>query len=215
MLIWSKIIASQSVCKNSAQSINSFSRFKGLMNWPNPFLTKPTQKSLKWPSTFLNLYQHAKNQFIPWIHFWDTANFRVPWPDRPHPFLAIPTQKIFDQFLIYVNLYRHAKDQDFFNLFWRYGWLKNTAIWLNENILAHISQILNLCRNIANNINFHYRTNSVKINDNFSINSKNHVFGPFLVQFLYFGGKNFSGKSGSLMHNFIWVSSTMPKLRKN
>ena len=108
-----------------------------------------------------------------------------------------------------------CKRPGFFYLFWRYGWLKNTAIWLNENILAHISQIFNLCRNIANNINFHYRTNSVKINDNFSINSKNHVFGPFLVQFLYFGGKNFSGKSGSLMHNFIWVSSTMPKLRKN
>ena len=27
------------------------------------------------------------------------------------------------------------------------------------------SQIWDLCRNIANNINFHYRTNSVKIND--------------------------------------------------
>ena len=27
------------------------------------------------------------------------------------------------------------------------------------------SQIWDLCRNIANNINFHYRTTSVKIND--------------------------------------------------
>ena len=28
----------------------------------------------------------------------------------------------------------------FINLFWRYGWLKNPAIWLAENILAHISE---------------------------------------------------------------------------
>ena len=27
----------------------------------------------------------------------------------------------------------------FIDLFWRYGWLKNPAIWLAENILAHIS----------------------------------------------------------------------------
>ena len=26
---------------------------------------------------FLNLYQYAKNQFIPPAHFWDTVNFRV------------------------------------------------------------------------------------------------------------------------------------------
>ena len=26
----------------------------------------------------------------------------------------------------------------FINLFWRYVWLKNPAIWLAENILAHI-----------------------------------------------------------------------------
>ena len=27
----------------------------------------------------------------------------------------------------------------FSDLFWKYGWLKNPAIWLAENILAHIS----------------------------------------------------------------------------
>ena len=56
-------------------------------------------------------------------------------------------------------------------------------------------QIWDLCRNYANNINFHYRINSVKIKK-FSINSKNHVFRPFLVHFPNFGGKFFfSGKS--------------------
>ena len=50
------------------------------------------------------------------------------------------------------------------------GWLKNPGIWLAENILAHIqkqefSQIWDLCSSTANNINFHYRPTSVKIND--------------------------------------------------
>ena len=53
----------------------------------------------------------CKNLFIPSIHSWDTANFRVLWPDWPHPFLAMPIQKFFDQLLIYVNLYQHAKNQ--------------------------------------------------------------------------------------------------------
>ena len=30
---------------------------------------------------FLNLYQHTKNQFIPLIPSWDTANFTVLWPE--------------------------------------------------------------------------------------------------------------------------------------
>ena len=80
--------------------------------WPRPVLTTFTQKSFKLLLVFLNLHQHAKNQFIPSIHSWDTANFRVPWPDWPHSFLTTPTQKIFDdQLLIYVNLYQHAKNQ--------------------------------------------------------------------------------------------------------
>ena len=45
------------------------------------------------------------------IDSWDTANFRVPWPDWPHPFLAMPIQKLFDQLLIHANLYHHAKNQ--------------------------------------------------------------------------------------------------------
>ena len=58
------------------------------------------------------------------------------------------------------------------DLLWRNGRLKNPAIWLAKNILAHISgakfsQIWNLCRNTANNISFHYRTNSVIINAHF------------------------------------------------
>ena len=109
----------------------------------------------------------------------------------------------------------------FIDLLWRYGWLKNPAIWLAENILVHISgtqffQNMGLCWNTANNTRFHYRTNSVKINDKISINAKNHVFGPFLIHFPNFLGKKiFPGKSGPVTHNFTSVSSTMSKFRKN
>ena len=45
-------------------------------------------------------------------------------------------------------------------------------------------------RNTANNRNFHYRTNSVKINDRiFQYIQKNPVFGPFLSHFHNFWGK--------------------------
>ena len=58
----------------------------------------------------------------------------------------------------------------FIDLFGRYGWLKKSCNWLAENSSAHIrgtkfSQIRILCRSTANNINFHYRSTSVKIND--------------------------------------------------
>ena len=44
---------------------------------------------------------------------------------------------------------------------------------------------------------------------------KNPVFGPFLVHLPSFGDKkNFFWKSGSVTHNLILVSSTMPNLEK-
>ena len=71
-----------------------------------------------------------------------------------------------------------------------------------------------MCRNTVNNINFHYSTNSVKINDNFFY-LKKPCFCPFLGPFSQFLEKNFfSEKSGSVTQNFIWFSSTMPHFRK-
>ena len=70
---------------------------------------------------------------------------------------------------------------------------------------------------MTNNISFHYRTNSVKINDKiFQSIKKNPVFGSFLVFFPNFGAKTFfSRKPGSVMHNFIWVSSSMLDTKTN
>ena len=61
--------------------------------------------------TVMNLHQHAKNQFIPFVHYSDRVNFRVPSHDWPHPFLTTPTPKIFNVLLTYMNLYQHVKNQ--------------------------------------------------------------------------------------------------------
>ena len=58
----------------------------------------------------------------------------------------------------------------FVDLFWRYGWLKilqshwlRTFLPISQEL--EFSQIWDLCRNTANVKNFHYKTNSLKIND--------------------------------------------------
>ena len=57
----------------------------------------------------MNLYQHAKNQFTPSVHFSDAINFKVSSHDWPHPFLTMATPKTFN--LICMKLYQHAKNK--------------------------------------------------------------------------------------------------------
>ena len=113
--------------------------------------------------TFLGLHHYAKKKFTLYIleiksilgscdqtchtHFW------------PCPFKKIDSCEFASTC---------KKSCYFIDLFWKHGWLKSPAIWLAENILTILksfSQILYLCRNTANNTHFHYRTNSIKIND--------------------------------------------------
>ena len=63
----------------------------------------------------------------------------------------------------------------------------------------------------ANNINFYYRTNSAKINDQIFNKFKKPCFLPI---FPILRTKIFSGKSGYVKRKFIWISGTMPKFRK-
>ena len=72
--------------------------------WPRQPKNHRINFWLSWICTSLQ-----KKEFIPYVHFWDTTNFRVPWTDWPHSFLTMPTPKIFDQLLIFVNLYQHVK----------------------------------------------------------------------------------------------------------
>ena len=78
-------------------------------DWPHPSLTMPTQKNCDQLLIFVNLYQHAKNQFIPSVHSSDTVNFKVPSHDWPHPVLTMPTPKTFK--LIFMKLYQYAKNK--------------------------------------------------------------------------------------------------------
>ena len=110
--------------------------------------------------------------------------------DHTH-FWQHPSKNISINFNLCEFVSTCKKSGYFIDLLWRYGWLKNPAIWLAENILApsqeqKFSQTWDLCRNRANNINFHYRTNSEKINDKIFQYIKKK---PFLVHFPNFGGK--------------------------
>ena len=73
------------------------------------------------------------------------------------------------------------------------------------------SQIWDLCWNTANNINVHYRTNSIEINDKIF----QYIQKQFWPIFPIFGAKKKLLENPAVMHNFIWVSSIMPNLRKN
>ena len=97
-------------------------------------------------------------------------------------FLTMSTQRFFDQLLIYVTLYQHARHQPIS--------LTNSGDTADEKIMQsdwlifwpikeeqRFSQIWDLGKNTANNMNFHYRTNSIKTNDQI-LHSKNLVYWP-------------------------------------
>ena len=68
----------------------------------------PTQKSLKQHLAFLNLYKHAKNQFIPSIDPREYSQFESHVTGLAKPISTMPTYKIFNQLLIFVILHQHA-----------------------------------------------------------------------------------------------------------
>ena len=81
------------------------------------------------------------------------------------------TQNIFNQLLLFMNLYQHVKNQAISPFYSRdivdlktlqTDWPR--AFWPISEKLGFF-KILDLCRNITDNINFPYRTNSEKIND--------------------------------------------------
>ena len=138
----------------------------------------------------MNLYQHAKNQAISLI---DPKNFWVKFN--------------------FANLYQHPKKWGYFiNLFRRNSWFKYPAIWLAESTFLSISQeqdfsqILDLCSNTTNNINFYDRANSVKTNNQIFL----WIQKPILAHFPNFCSK----KNPAVTHNLISTPSTMAKFRE-
>ena len=90
--------------------------------------------------------------------------------ELPHPFLTRPTPKRFTQLLISMNLYQHTKNHAILSFCSRdicdlkiiqSDWPK--AFWAISQEL-HFFRIWDLCRSVANTINFYYTLNSKKIN---------------------------------------------------
>ena len=111
-----------------------------------------------------------------------SANFRVLWPDWPHPFLILLTPKFFNQL---------SKSGYFIDLFWRYGWLKNHAIWLAENTYLRNKHFLKYGIGAGTQkILYIFIIDQIQLilMARFSNNSKKHCFWPIL------GAKIFSWK---------------------
>ena len=78
--------------------------------------------------------------------------------------------KIFNHLLSFVNFYQHAKNEAVSSIY--SGEIVDLKIPQSEWLKAswpisqeqHFSQIEDLCKNTANDIDFHYRANSGKIN---------------------------------------------------
>ena len=132
----------------------------------HPFLTMLTPKLYNHLLIWVNLCQHAKNQFIPSIDSWDTINFRIHRPGWQHLFLTMPKNFLIIVWFLWICVKTFG---GFVTLFWKTGWFKNPAIWLAENILAFILGTkffpnIGFAQKHRKYRNFHHRTNSVNIN---------------------------------------------------
>ena len=143
---------------------------------PHLFLTILTaQKLLKQLLAFLNLYQHAKNQFIPSSRSWDTVNLLILEIQSCDQIM--PIQKFWSTFNFCGFVSTCKTPCYFIHLLWRYSFLFLSgkyhlyimkyewmgAFWPISQ--EDFSQIWNSHRTTANKINFHYGLNSVKNND--------------------------------------------------
>ena len=117
-----------------------------------------------------------------------------------------------------MDFYRHAKNEAISSIcsaeivhlkILQSDWLR--AFW---PIIQDLSQILDLCLNPTNNT-FHYRTNSVKINDQIFLQIQKTQFLTYLCLISQiFAAKKVFPKNQAVMHNFIGASGTMPKFKE-
>ena len=108
-------------------------------------------------------------------------------------------RKIFNHLLIFLILYQNAKNEAASSIcsgemadlkILQSEWLR--ALWPTSQE-QHFSQTKDLCRNIANNINFHYRINSGKTNDQIFLSIQKNLFLAHFHNFL--GTKKLSQKT--------------------
>ena len=108
--------------------------------------------------------------FNPLILSWDTTSFSILVPEWWHPFFITPTPIFFNQqfnFHEFVSTYKNQSNSSFCSRDTDWKILQSkwpSQFWPIPQELD-FSQRWNLRRNIANNINFHYRPNSEKTHD--------------------------------------------------
>ena len=173
MLVLPKLLHHSQHAKNKLNSLTHSADFRvSRTKWLRPILTTSTQKWLK-----LNLhwieFEFASTQKKS-VHFINSvlrySQFQIPVARLATPISDHAHPKTFWLTFNLCEFVSTCKKSGYFTDLLRYGWLKNPAIWLAKNILAHISGTkifpnIGSVQNTANNINFHYRSNSEKIND--------------------------------------------------
>ena len=160
------------------------------------------------------MYQPTKNYSIPLILSLIYSQFLSPDANGDTHFDHVHTN-VFPLTFDFMNLYQKAKNLA--SLPFCYRDLldsKNPTVWLVKSILVQepdFSQILDLCKNTINNINFRYRTNSKKIKDKFLNKFKKPYFSPI---FSIFWAKRFCSKNLAVTHNTTYASNTKLSSRK-
>ena len=109
--------------------LNDYTHF-----WPGPPKKHWNNFLLSWICT-TNQKISSFHQFILEIQ-----QFLESWNQTGHTHIWPHVSKSFPTFDLCKFAYKTCKKSGYFiDLFWRYSWLKNPAIWLAENILAYIS----------------------------------------------------------------------------
>ena len=124
------------------QKISSFlqySRFEGLMNYMATSIFDHAYHKIIETTFSSPEFATTRRKSVHSINSFLKCNLRVPWPDWPRPFLIMLTQNFWSTFSVCELLSKWKKSGYFTDLFCRYGWLKNPAIWLAEEILGHSS----------------------------------------------------------------------------
>ena len=78
-------------------------------DWPHPFFTMSSQKFFDQLLIFVNLYQHAKNQFIPSVHSQIQPILKSHNMTGHTHFWTSQPPKTFK--LIFMKLYQYAKNK--------------------------------------------------------------------------------------------------------
>ena len=99
------------------------------------------QKPFNQLLTFVNLYQHIKNEAVSSICSGEMLDLKIPQSEWLRAFWPVSQEQSFSQI---ENLYRKTTNninfsEKIWDELWRNAWVKNSTIWMAEGTLACIS----------------------------------------------------------------------------